>query len=104
MNKIILLKVNINKRKYTRKNDKIINTINKSESDDGFERKQNHNISHMKKLKNISRVRDNHNCLEKVTPEDIPNHKLDNITVNENIFELFKFLFLNLKVIVTMTL
>ena len=66
----MISKVNIYKRKYTRKNDKIINNINNSESEDVFERKQNHNISHMKKLKNISRVHDNHNCLEKFTPED----------------------------------
>ena len=48
----MLSKVNINKKKYTGKNDKIINNINNFESEDYFEPKQNHNISHMKKLKN----------------------------------------------------
>ena len=46
-------------------------------------------MSHIKKLKNISRNHDEHNVLGKVTPVNIPNRKLDNITGNENIFELF---------------
>ena len=50
---------------------------------------KHYNIYHMKKLTNISRDHDNRNFLEKGTPEDIPNHKLDNTLVNENIFESF---------------
>ena len=49
----MISKVNIYKRKYTRKNDKIINNINNSESEDDFEPETNRNISYMKKLKKI---------------------------------------------------
>ena len=40
-------------------------------------------------VKKISRNHDKHNVFGKVTPENIPNRKLDNITGNENIFKLF---------------